>query len=254
MVPRKILTVTPIVASPTPSSLVTDRSTVVRPFLPARRQYFREKIHCFFPDSRVPGSLSSQRRPTSLPPGALRRTSDRRSDSVPPVLPMSPRASSPTSGARASASFPLTLGTRGGEINAPPPKDAPRYTTRVAPSRRSFQRRCPPLSPPGHEVAVGLRCGKANTETLNISEARLGVSPQYQWPLHPFSYQGRVDNLVPLPHHVYRTEALSGGPFVARHQSTVFEVVYRVCRPSFVFAHATPPAPRSFGYCPSNQW
>ena len=116
-------------------------------------------------DTRVPGSLSTQRRPAPPPSRALLRSSDRRSDSAPPVLPGSPRASSPTSGARASNAAPLTLGTRAGEINAPLPNHAPHGTTRVAPSRRSFQRECPLLSPPGHAVAVGLRCGKANTET-----------------------------------------------------------------------------------------
>ena len=115
-------------------------------------------------DTRVPGLLSTQRRPAPPPSGAFLRTSDRRSDSAPPVLPGSPRASSPTSGARASNAVPLTLGTRAGEINAPLPTHAPRGIMRV-PSRRSFQRGCPPLSPPGHVVVVGLRSGKANTET-----------------------------------------------------------------------------------------
>ena len=67
---------------------------------------------------------------------------------------------------------------------------------------------------------------------------------------HPFSYQGGVDKisyLATLPRQVYRAEALSGGPFAAPYRSTVLEVVYRVCRPSFVFAPATPRAQRSFG-------
>ena len=32
------------------------------------------------------------------------------------------------------------------------------------PTRRSYQRECPTPPPPGHSVAVGLRCGKADTK------------------------------------------------------------------------------------------
>ena len=68
-----------------------------------------------------------------------------------------------------------TLGTRAGAINAALPNHAPRSTTRVAPSHRSFQRGCPPPSPPGHAMSAGLRCGKASTET---PRSRLKQTPQ----------------------------------------------------------------------------
>ena len=114
--------------------------------------------------ARVPDSLSTPRRPAPLPPRALLRTSDRRS-SAPPVSPGIPQASSPTSRGRASNDTPLTQGTRAGAMNAALPNHAPSSTKSVAPSGRSFQRGCPPPTPRGHAVTVGLRCGKANTET-----------------------------------------------------------------------------------------
>ena len=147
-----------------------------------------------------------------------------------------------------------------------------RTTHRAAPRvsrrrRRFFQRGCPPPPPPGHAVTVGLRYGKANTEAPRRPRLKIDSAfPRNHGGRSTlFSYQGGVDKtsyLVPLPHQVYRTEALSGGPFVAPHRSTVLEVVYRVCRPSFVFAHATPRAQRSFGssgtgetwHCRSSQW
>ena len=44
------------------------------------------------------------------------------------------------------------------------PSHAPHSSQTIAPARRSFQRGCPTPPPPGRAVAVGLRCGKADTE------------------------------------------------------------------------------------------
>ena len=127
---------------------------------------------------------------------------------------------------------------RAGAIHAALPNHALRSTTSVEPSRRSFQRRCLPPSPPGHAVAVGLRCSKANTKNPRSSLKLDSASPRNNGGRSTlFSYQGGVAKIsypVPLPHRVYRTEPLSGGPFVAPDRSTVLEVVYRVCRPSSI--------------------
>ena len=68
-------------------------------------------------------------------------------------------------GACASGAAPLSLGTGVRAPTAAPSSHAPRSSQTAAPSRRSFQRRCPTLPPPGHAVAVGWRCGKAENET-----------------------------------------------------------------------------------------
>ena len=128
------------------------------PALPGGKQLISQ-------DARVPGSLSAQRRPAAVSTRALPRTSDRRSGPASLVSPEYPGASPSTSEARASNAALLNLGTRAGGINAALPNHAPRSTTTVAPSRRLFQRGYPPPSSPGHAVAIGLRCGKANTET-----------------------------------------------------------------------------------------
>ena len=181
-------------------------------------------------DARVSRSLSIQRRPAPLPPRTLLRTPDRRSDSAPPVLPGSPRASSPTSGARASSAAPLILGTNAGVINAALPNHAPRSATRVAPSRRSFLRGCPPPSPPGHAVAVGSRCGKENTDTPR-SRSKLDSA-------FPRNHGGR-STLFPIKEESIRLATSSPFPtrstgrktspvdLVAPHRSTVLEDVYR---------------------------
>ena len=68
-------------------------------------------------------------------------------------------------GACASGSAPLSLDTGACALSAAPLSHAPRSSQTAAPERRSFQRGCPTPPPPGHAVAVGLRCGKADTET-----------------------------------------------------------------------------------------
>ena len=68
-------------------------------------------------------------------------------------------------GACASSSAALSLSTGARAPSAAPPSHAPRSSQTAAPAHRSFQRGCPTLPPPGHAVAVGLRCGKADTET-----------------------------------------------------------------------------------------
>ena len=93
-------------------------------------------------------------------------------------------AARPATGARASSAAPLTYGiiqaTRvyascaaplslstgaRASTSAAPLSHAPRNSKTAAPARRSFRRRFPPLPHPGHAVAVGFRCGKADTET-----------------------------------------------------------------------------------------
>ena len=49
--------------------------------------------------------------------------------------------------------------------SAPPSRHAPRSGQTAAPAGRCFQRGCPTSPPSRHAVAVGLWCGKANTET-----------------------------------------------------------------------------------------
>ena len=67
-------------------------------------------------------------------------------------------------GACASGAAPLGLGTVACAPGAAPASHAPRSSQTVAPARRSYQRGCLTPPPPGHAVAVGLRCGKADTE------------------------------------------------------------------------------------------
>ena len=91
-------------------------------------------------------------------------------------------AAPPPAGARASSATPLSYGiiqttgtctsvvaplSPGPGARAPsaaPPSRVPRSSQTAAPARRSFQRGCPTPPPPYHAVAVGLRCGKADTE------------------------------------------------------------------------------------------
>ena len=67
-------------------------------------------------------------------------------------------------GACASDAIPLSLSTGACAPGVAPPSHAPRGSQTAAPARRSYQRGCPTPQPPGHEVAVGLRCGKADIE------------------------------------------------------------------------------------------
>ena len=135
-----------------PSAPVTDRSTAVRSLQPIRRQHCREN--------------KMRSAPTCpISPRALPRTSDRRSDPASPVSLKSPQASPLASGVRALNASPLSLSMRAGVSNAALPNHAPRSTKSVAPARRFIQRGDSSSSSPGHAVAVGLRCGKADTET-----------------------------------------------------------------------------------------
>ena len=67
-------------------------------------------------------------------------------------------------GSCASCAVPISLGTGGRAPSAAPPSDAQRSSQPAAPVSCSFQRGCPTPPPPGHTVAVGLSCGKADTE------------------------------------------------------------------------------------------
>ena len=67
-------------------------------------------------------------------------------------------------GACASGAAPLSVGTGACAPSAAPSSRATRSSQTTVPTRRSYQRECPTPPPPGHSVAVGLRCGKADTE------------------------------------------------------------------------------------------
>ena len=58
---------------------------------------------------------------------------------------------------------PLSLGTEASAQSTAPQSHAPRSSQTAAPARLSLQRGCP-TPPPDHAVAVGLSCGKADTE------------------------------------------------------------------------------------------
>ena len=163
-VPRTIRTVASADASLAPSAPVTDRSTAARLLLPARRQHCREII-VYFTTCTRPRFTQHSAQPRAAPPRVLLRPLYRRSDSSRPVVPGGGAGVFADDGGPASNAAPLTMGTRAGVVNVALPNHAPRGTTPVAPSSRSCQRGCPHLSLPGHAVAVGLRCGKANTET-----------------------------------------------------------------------------------------
>ena len=66
-------------------------------------------------------------------------------------------------GVCASGAAPLSLGTGARTPSAAPPSHGPCSSQTAAPARRSFQRGCLNPLPPGHAVAVGSRCGKADT-------------------------------------------------------------------------------------------
>lgn len=110
----------------------------------------------------------------------------------------------------------------------------------------------PPLRPADHVVAVGLRYGKANTETLR---SRLQIDLAFprnsggRSTLFPTAgrrcWQGWLPR-SPSPAGLQRGSPL-GGHFVATNPSPVFEAVYWICRPSLVVTHATPRAQPSFG-------
>ena len=68
-------------------------------------------------------------------------------------------------GACASGTAPLNLGTGARAPSAASPSHVPSSSQTAAPARRSYQQGCPTLPPPGHAMAVGLKCGKADTET-----------------------------------------------------------------------------------------
>ena len=97
-------------------------------------------------------------------------------------------------GACASGAAPLSLGTGACAPSAAPPSHAPRSSQTAAPARRSYQRGSPTPPLPCHAVAVGSRCGKADTEAPR-SRVKLDSAT------FPIRSAGRkpppVDNLVP---------------------------------------------------------
>lgn len=71
----------------------------------------------------------------------------------------------PATGACSSRAAPLSCGTGTCASSAALLGHVPCSTRTVALARHSFQQRCHPLFPPGHTMAVGLRCGKADAKT-----------------------------------------------------------------------------------------
>ena len=67
-------------------------------------------------------------------------------------------------GVCASGAALLSLGTGACAPSTADSSHAPHSGQTAASARRSFQRECLTPPPPGHVVAVGLRCGKADTE------------------------------------------------------------------------------------------
>ena len=129
-------------------------------------------------DARVTGRSSAQHRlvsiaapPDGFPSNTSARISGQHSDTATPAFARSPRAPSPpvakfqgATPATGVCASPLSLGRRACAPSAAPPNHEPRSSQPAAPARRSFQRGCPTPPPPYHAVAVGLRCGKADTE------------------------------------------------------------------------------------------
>ena len=60
--------------------------------------------------------------------------------------------------------------------NRRPPRHVSRSNQTAAPARRSYQRGCPIPPPPGHAVAIPLRCGKADTEA---PRSRVKLDPAF---------------------------------------------------------------------------
>ena len=108
-------------------------------------------------------------------------------------------------GACASGAAPLSLGTRVHTPSVAPPNHVPRSSQTEASSRRSFQRGCPTHPPFGNAVAVGLRCGKADTETP-ISRMQFGL-------VFPRNNGGR-STLFPV--EVESTRSATSSPFPSR--------------------------------------
>ena len=142
----------------TPSTSVTDSSTMVRAFPSVRRQGYRGTNMLISRNGCVPGSPNAQRRPAPTGPRTLSRTLDQRSDPALLLTPESPRGTTPVSGSRALNSASLGLGARAGAPNAALPSP----TRRGAPRswRRNvvwFSEGVAPPSRPGRAVAVGLK-------------------------------------------------------------------------------------------------
>ena len=100
-------------------------------------------------------------------------------------------------------------------------------------------------------MAVGLRCGKADTDTPRSRAQLDSAFPHYSGgrsTLVSVKEANKVNYLVPLPQQLYTKEALSDGQFLATRPNPAFEGVYWACRPFFVFTNATPHTQCSFGY------
>ena len=133
-------------------------------------------------------------------------------------------------GVCASSAAPFGLGTGSHASNA-----APRATRRAVvrllacTSLLSARLSCP--SPLGHAVAVGLRCGKAATETPRSRfqlDSALPRNSGGRSTLFLVKESTKFSYLVPLSQQVCRELALSGGHLVATRPSPAFESVYWV--------------------------
>ena len=190
------------------------------------------------------------------------------------AVPLGHRLSS-TTGTRASSVVPLSRGINSAMgVRAPhaapinhvagawalpaPPTDASRNNTAAVTASRHFRltSSSPPL--PDHAMAVGLRCGTADPQTMflsprwrsvrgvgrstlkhrDICEARSGVCSQYQRALCPCWHQGGVDKiryLVSLLQQSYQKRAFSGKTTTVTCPSPVQGDAHRVYGPYFVF-------------------
>ena len=110
-------------------------------------------------------------------------------------------------------------------------------------ARRPPKRTCSPALPSDHVVAVGLRCGKANTNTP-IYFARLD-------PVFPRDSSGR-SIIFPIKKESTRLATSSPFPKISNgkgpsrgeinHPSPAYYDACRACRPCSVFTHANPRA------------
>ena len=173
---------------------------------------------------------------------------------------------------RVSNTAPLNHGKGAGASRATPPSHASRSSEAAVTARRPPKRTCSP-SPlsdqvvavglrcgkansktllPGHEMAVGLRCGKANTKHLDLWRGSIRCSLATVTSVLSFfpSRRSRRDWLPRPPSpRALTVGSLLGwdlcchrGIYVATHPSPAHEDAYRVCRPCSVFTHANPRA------------
>ena len=94
---------------------------------------------------------------------------------APSAVPLSRGINSAT-GVRVPNTAPFNHGKGACASRATPPSHASRSSEAAATARHSLKRTCSPPPLPDHVVAVGLRCGKANSKTpLPVHEVAVGL-------------------------------------------------------------------------------